>query len=139
MKELKKLKRSGTKKKVVKKQPRKTEKQRKLIKLISENLSTTGLTKSLTQLMKDAGYSDSSSRQQAEIMNRLDEEINPVVNAMIKERDAAIKRMAQIRGKAKYRDLTDAIDKLTKNAQLLSGKETEKVVQQVQIYVPQRA
>lgn len=52
---------------------------------------------------------------------------SPFVQAMIKERDEVIKRMQKTRGKAKYRDLTDALDKLTKNVQLLTGGKTENV------------
>jgi hypothetical protein len=51
--------------------------------------------------------------------------MDPFIQKMIDERDAAIAEMKKKRGKAGYRDLTDATDKMTKNIQLLSGKETE--------------
>lgn len=50
---------------------------------------------------------------------------DPFVKAMIKERDAAIAAMAKKRTKAKYRDLTDAADKLNKNIQLATGGKTD--------------
>jgi hypothetical protein len=53
--------------------------------------------------------------------------IAPLVQRLEKERDAVIKRMRAVRNKAKYRDLVDSVDKLTKNIQLLSGKATENV------------
>jgi hypothetical protein len=52
------------------------------------------------------------------------EEIAPIVLAMEQERDAAIKAMKKKRSKAKYRDMVDAVDKLTKNIQLLTGGKT---------------
>lgn len=53
------------------------------------------------------------------------EEMAPFIQAMIDEREAAIERMKKMRNKAKYRDLTDSIDKLTKNIQLLTGGKTD--------------
>lgn len=53
--------------------------------------------------------------------------MDSVVQAMIEERDAVLKLMKKKRGKAKYRDLTDGVDKLTKNIQLLNGGPTETV------------
>lgn len=52
----------------------------------------------------------------------------PILERMIEERDRAIKALKGKISKAKYRDLTDAIDKLTKNIQLLGGKPTERLV-----------
>ncbi len=49
----------------------------------------------------------------------------PILDRLIIERDRAMKALRGKISKAKYRDLTDAIDKLTKNIQLLSGKPTE--------------
>lgn len=105
----------------------KTERQKKLIKLISENLSTGKITKSMYQMFLDAGFSESTARQQQLILAGIKDELEPIVKAMIKERNAVIKAMKSKRGKAKYRDLTDALDKLTKNVQLLSGGKTENV------------
>ena len=51
----------------------------------------------------------------------------PILERMIIERDRAMKAMKGKISKAKYRDLMDAIDKLTKNIQLLSGGLTEDV------------
>ena len=49
----------------------------------------------------------------------------PILEQLFEERNRAIKALKGKISKAKYRDLTDAIDKLTKNIQLLSGKPTE--------------
>lgn len=50
--------------------------------------------------------------------------MNPVVEAMEKERNAILKALPKKRASAKYRDLIDAADKMTKNIQLLSGGRT---------------
>lgn len=52
--------------------------------------------------------------------------IKPLVDQLIDERQAVIEEMRQKRGGAKYRDLTDALDKITKNIQLLNGGETDR-------------
>jgi lantibiotic modifying enzyme len=53
--------------------------------------------------------------------------IAPLLQRLEEERDRAISMMRKRISKAKYRDLTDSMDKLTKNIQLLSGKATENV------------
>lgn len=57
--------------------------------------------------------------------------IQPVVQRMIAQRDKALARMDKTIGGAKYRDAVDAIDKLTKNIQLLSGGATANVAMTV--------
>jgi hypothetical protein len=94
----------------------------------------------LGKIIKKRGYADSIAKNPDKVTKQpsYTDTIEPFVQKMLYERDKAIERMGKIRDKAKYRDLTDAIDKLTKNAQLLSGKETDRVVEQIQVYVPQR-
>ena len=81
----------------------------------------------LQKILKNKGYSSATARggaKQVVESKSFQEVINPVVQSMILERDAAILRMKKVRNKAKYRDLTDATDKLTKNIQLLNGGKT---------------
>lgn len=53
--------------------------------------------------------------------------MKPFTDALIDERNRAIKAMKGKISKAKYRDLVDAVDKLTKNHQLLTGNSTENI------------
>ena len=53
--------------------------------------------------------------------------IKPFVEQLEIERNRAIAAMKGKISKAKYRDLTDAIDKLTKNHQLLTGGATQNI------------
>lgn len=50
-----------------------------------------------------------------------------IIDDMLIERSRVIKLMKGKISKAKYRDLVDGLDKLTKNIQLLGGKDTGKV------------
>jgi hypothetical protein len=71
------------------------------------------------------GYSKSSARaMKATRTKAYQEEIQPIVDVMIAERDAALEEAKKKRGKANYRDLVDASAKLTKDIQLLSGGKT---------------
>ena len=100
-----------------------TDKQRKLLELISANL---GREKPMTMLemMLAAGYEESTARQQSTILVGIREELAPIVAQMEAHRAEVIKEMVRKMPKAKYRDITDSLAKLTKNIQLLSGGKT---------------
>lgn len=53
--------------------------------------------------------------------------VSPFIKKLETERNRAINSMKGKIGKAKYRDVTDAIDKLTKAHQLLTGGSTENI------------
>lgn len=78
------------------------------------------------EIIRKRGYKKSISLQPTKVTETASykAEMDPFIQAMLKERDMAIKRMSKVRSKAKYRDLTDSIDKLTKNIQLLNGGKT---------------
>jgi|ERR1019366_7347891 hypothetical protein len=102
-----------------------TEKQKKLLKLISENL---GLEKpkTLYQMFLDAGYEDSTAKQQSSIIVGLQDKIDPMVEAMEAHRRKVIEQLSKKLPQAKYHNLIEALDKLTKNIQLLSGRATDR-------------
>lgn len=54
-------------------------------------------------------------------------EIAPLVQRLEDERNAIVERLKKTRNKAKYRDLIDGLDKITKNIQLLTGGATANV------------
>lgn len=81
----------------------------------------------LGKIIRKHGYSDRTSKTPQNVTNTksYQEEINPFVDAMVKQRQRAIDAIASRKlSKDKTRDLVDMIDKLTKNVQLLSGKAT---------------
>lgn len=74
------------------------------------------------------GYSPSSaSSNKVQNTKSYQEVIQPVIAQMERERQRAIDLMPKASKKAKYRDLVDATDKLTKNIQLLHGRSTSNV------------
>jgi DNA-binding MarR family transcriptional regulator len=101
-----------------------TERQRKLVKLVTENFRNPEGTKTMYELMLLAGFSEESARQQTNILSGIREQLQPIVQAAVDHRNEVMQEMGKKIGKAKYRDLTDAFDKLTKNIQLLSGGKT---------------
>jgi len=105
-----------------------TPKQNKLIRLIFENIGKKEETKTLGEMLKEAGYSPAIQKNPYLIFESetIQEGIADVVDEMKKERERAIKAMrAKNLDDVAYDRLTDVIDKLTKNIQLLGGKPTE--------------
>lgn len=80
----------------------------------------------LGKIMKENGYSDSTSKKPSRVTRSKSykEVVDPIIDALKKERQAIMSRLPKVRAKAKYRDLIDGLDKTTKNIQLLEGKET---------------
>lgn len=112
-----------------------TPKQEKLIKLLVENLGTPNNTKTLGEMLLEAGYSKNQSDNPYQILESetVKEGMKDVVSKMEIERERAIKLLEKTSKKAKYRDLVDGIDKFTKNIQLLTGGDTEKQNISIQI------
>lgn len=54
-------------------------------------------------------------------------ELAPLITRLEEERDAIVEALKKKRGKAKYRDLIDGLDKVTKNLQLLTGGATQNI------------
>src|SRR3990167_9140475 len=53
--------------------------------------------------------------------------IQPLVLRLEEERNAIVEALKTTRSKAKYRDLIDGLDKITKNIQLLTGGATSNI------------
>lgn len=93
---------------------------------VLENIRN-GKKPNLGKIIKSKGYSETTSTVPSLVTDTKSyrEVINPVVEAMERERDRIIVALSKKNlPKEKYRDLIDGLDKLTKNAQLLSGGRT---------------
>lgn len=118
-----------TKKKV----RRSTPKKKKFLRIVSSNFGTKGFTKTIEEMLIEAGYAKKTARQHSAILVGIKpelEKLNPLVKVMKDLRNKAVKVLKESEDKftkASLRDLIDAIDKLTKNIQLISGKPTESV------------
>lgn len=67
------------------------------------------------------------NKQTIAIEQALAKKAEDIVDKMLNERNEIMKRLPKMRNKAKYRDLIDGLDKVTKNIQLLTGEETSRV------------
>lgn len=97
-----------------------------------EVLETIGKDKKvdLGKIIRKNGYSANTSLTPKLVTETksFKEAIEPVVDKMRKERDRLIQALSEKNlNKEKYGVMIDGLDKLTKNIQLLSGKETENV------------
>ncbi len=105
-----------------------TPKQEKLVKLLIENYGAQGTTKSLAELMIEAGYSPESAKNPKLIIEGegVQEGIKDTVKSLEKLREnAIIELQARDLSEEPMRDVVKAVDTYTKNHQLLSGGATE--------------
>lgn len=114
-----------------------TGKQKKLIDIMTRNIGNEN-PQSMYDMMLEAGYAPNTAKQQSGILGGLEGRIDPIVEKMVKLREKAMDRAAQTVSKAKYKDAVKSVDYLTKNIQLLSGKETERHKHEQVVYLPQR-
>lgn len=103
-----------------------SENARAVAKQVLENIGS-GKKVSLRKIIKDKGYAQNTADNPKLVTETktYQETVRPVVDALEKERKAIIARLPKVRAKAKYRDLIDGLDKVTKNIQLLTGGKTE--------------
>ena len=82
------------------------------------------------KILREVGYSKNTADNPilVESTKSYQKVMKPLLERLEEERDAIIKRLKVTRNKAKYRDLMDGLDKITKNHQLLSGGNTERVL-----------
>lgn len=82
----------------------------------------------LQEIQMKHGYSKTSAKSmKATMTSTYKKGMKTIVQRLEAERTRAISAMAGKINKAKYRDLVDATDKLTKNIELLSGRDTSRV------------
>ena len=104
-----------------------TIRQQKVIKEITDNVRYKKYNNK-GDLLKNCNYSDNISKQPSRVLNSkgVKEGLKPLIEQLEVERQRAIDKLKHKISDAKYRDLNDGIDKLTKNIQLLSGKPTDR-------------
>jgi phage terminase small subunit len=83
----------------------------------------------VTKAMIDVGYSKNTAHTPQKLTESKGfiKESKPIVEQLIKQRQMALDMLKITIDKATYRDLTNGVDVLTKNIQLLSGKPTENI------------
>jgi hypothetical protein len=91
---------------------------------------------SIGAIAREVGYSPLTANNPETITNTKSyrDVVEPFVAKMIKERDRIIDAMSRKDlGEVQFNHLTDSVDKLTKNIQLLNGNATEKQVININI------
>lgn len=82
----------------------------------------------ISEIARRHGYSKSSVRaMKVQKTKAFQAVVQPVLEQLEQARLRALARMPKAEKKAKYRDLVDGVDKMTKNIQLLSGGATANV------------
>ena len=83
----------------------------------------------LGKVLREVGYSDNTADNPKAVTSTqsYQDQVNPFIQKLEKERDRIVSEMS-IRDldDVQYQHLTSAVDTLTKNIQLLGGKETER-------------
>lgn len=95
-----------------------------------EVLETIGKGKkpSVTKIAVRKGYKPSTAKSgQIQKTKSYQAELSPLVSRLEEERDAIVEALKKKRKGAKYRDLIDGLDKITKNLQLLTGGSTANI------------
>lgn len=106
-----------------------TPKQEKLIRLLRDNLGNTGSSKTLGEMLIEAGYSKATSKNPYIIFEGLPikEVTDEIIESLKDKRKMAITHVTDKKlSKAPARELAYVTDIFTKNIQLLSGKPTER-------------
>jgi len=106
-----------------------TPKQEKLIKLLMDNYGKQGETKSLGELMIEAGYTKESAKNPKLILDSpvIQEGVEDFVKTLKDKRRLAITKLTEDKlEKSSARDLSNITDVFTKNIQLLSGEDTDR-------------
>ena len=127
MKKKKKIIKPKNKKATVKKL--RTEREKKLFKLISENLGKKGKGKSMKELMMNAGYSENTALQQTRILGKVKEtkEFKSYIDRLKAHREVIIERMESLIGTAKYGEISMSLSRIENIVLLSEGKPTENV------------
>jgi hypothetical protein len=82
------------------------------------------------QILREVGYAEDTADnpQQVTATKTYQQEITPFIQKLEKERDRIVSALSRKDlDDVQYQHLTSAVDTLTKNIQLLGGKETEKM------------
>lgn len=100
--------------------------QLRAIALFRENVLRNG-TKSIPDILKEAGYAPESARQGMNIMKGLRPHLDEFVERMKSHRERVMERLETQIETAQYSDLVRSLDVLTHNIQLLGGKPTANI------------
>ena len=104
--------------------------------VVKKTLETLGNNKIVNRgkILRESGYSKNTSLTPQTIYESVGvrKAFKSVIDKMINRRDKAIDKITDIKlDNSNAKDLTDIVDKFTKNIQLLSGKPTERTKMEI--------
>lgn len=104
-----------------------TPKREKLLRILSDNALTPGITKTKKAMMIEAGYSPKTANEPGAIMNSASfiASQQKALESFTRVRDLAVAASLRRIAKAPLNHLTQAADSAQKNIQLLTGHATE--------------
>lgn len=106
-----------------------TVKQKKFVKIFTDNLGTKGKTKTLMSMLLEAGYSEESARQQTNTMKGIvnNKDFKDKVEWIKQHQEKIMERMDKKIDKAEYNELTRAMHVLDNILLLAQGKPTQNI------------
>lgn len=109
---------------------RDTIRQKRLVSIIARELGKVGKGEgvlTMTAMMIEAGYSESTAREQSKVLSGIQSKLDPVVSKFIEKRDLAFDLLTPSKmRRSGASTLAYIIDLFTKNTELLSGRATER-------------
>ena len=113
-----------------------TPKQEKFVRILIENTKAKGSTKTLGEMMVEAGYTEKNSKNPYQVLQSdgVKEELTGFVKELENKRKKALNYLTDSKlDEAKAKDLITVINGLTKDIQLLTGGDTEKLNTTIEI------
>lgn len=111
---------------------RNTIRAQKLVGLISDNLGNPEGGRTMYEMMVEAGYSESTARQQTNILAGIRPKLRPLVAQLESAREAALALLPLKITKASYRDLVTAIDRFNASIALFDGEPTSRIAARIE-------
>ena len=84
------------------------------------------------EMMVEAGYSESTARQQTNILAGIRPKLRPLVAQLESAREAALALLPLKITKASYRDLVTAIDRFNASIALFDGEPTSRIAARIE-------
>jgi triphosphoribosyl-dephospho-CoA synthetase len=103
-----------------------TPQQKRAVELFKQNMLSGG-TKTILEILLEAGYSESSANQQTHVMAGIRPHLQPFLQEMEEHRTEVLALMRKRFKRADYGALVRGFDILTHNLQLLAGKPTHNI------------
>lgn len=108
--------------------PKPTAKQKRFIEIFTANALSLGVgSKSIPEMLREAGYADESARQMINVLAGIQPHLAPIEDRIASHREKIMERMEEQVKYADYGQLVRGLEATTKTHRLLTGKTTANV------------